>query len=1021
MKRALVILFSCLGMALSARAQSIKQFTVDDGLPSSNIYEVKQDRKGFYWISTDAGVVRYDGYSLKRMTGEFSKDIWWTYEDADDVIWSLSVGRELAYLSEDSVYTKKVTFADDEHKTSISKLFQDRFGYYWMIAGSMIFRFKDDEYSSIMYNRDLVDFSKGVVPLPMPTLHQEESGDIYLLTNYPITVWRADSLGAFNPVWIYQDTLLSAYSGFIKQKLGYPYTLPDLMNSMAENPWVLSEKERTFNDFNTTVIYHNHDSLYIIHNGFVRALLNGTTKDLGQLLPKEIMPKNHYRVIRLPGKYVFIQNSGNFMTDYSFNHLPEYDFLKNYNINTVYEDYEGSLWVSTTSQGLLFVTKDAVQVAQLSPANVNGSRVIGIHPSSNGSVWVGYNNGYLCHLSSDSLECFETDVIGTRDPNNILRDFRIIDNSLIAMVGHYELHEFHLNTDGQLARQAKLLGTFETTKTLNDSRSDKLYLQDYWGTSEVAMVSGDKTIISRIRRSRALAATVDEENDLIYISSYDGLYALSPSGDSIMLDESFLARKFNTGPGSTLWAVGRTSGVCLIDNRKARPIKALENTLVNDIDFEGDSVLWVATNEGAIMLERSSENNRFDIIRRLTLANGLPTNNVTAIYSDEEFIYVGTAEGFSRISKTVLNTQPVGHKVILTKAVSRGLDLGIADSYVLQPDYNSLEINYVYISPKSAGQILYYYKLDGIETEWQQTDETRIHYPFLPPGDYTFHLWAKDINGVPSSGEITLQVSVEEYWWKTTWFMALVISLVLTIVFFIFLSRFRRLRARDRERAEMDNRIAELKLNALQSQMNPHFVFNVLNSIQDGFINNNFEEANRNLSDFSKLMRLFLESSDDRYITIAKEIQLLRYYIELERMRLDNKFEFEFILDDNVDPEEFRIPTMLLQPIIENSILHGLRYKDGKGLLTVSFEFNEGGILMISIEDNGVGRKKSEEINKNRKKDHVSKATGIIKDRIEIINSSGNDRIDIQYIDLMEGEVAMGLRVELKLDLEINR
>jgi sensor histidine kinase YesM len=240
-------------------------------------------------------------------------------------------------------------------------------------------------------------------------------------------------------------------------------------------------------------------------------------------------------------------------------------------------------------------------------------------------------------------------------------------------------------------------------------------------------------------------------------------------------------------------------------------------------------------------------------------------------------------------------------------------------------------------------------------------------------------------------------------------------------MFALFLLRVRQLEKTQKERNELNNRIAELKLNALQSQMNPHFVFNVLNSIQDGYLNNDIMQANRYMSDFAKLMRLFLESSDEKYITLKKELELLSYYIELEKMRLDNKFEYEFIIDPEIDLEEVKLPTMLIQPIIENAIMHGLRYKEELGRLSVQISVTSETTMLIAIEDNGIGRSKSAEMNKKRLRDHESKASNIIRDRIDIINKSGTERIEMKYVDLFDGTTPTGTRVELMLDLEINR
>ncbi|MFT5280298.1 MAG: two-component system LytT family sensor kinase, partial [Bacteroidia bacterium] len=187
------------------------------------------------------------------------------------------------------------------------------------------------------------------------------------------------------------------------------------------------------------------------------------------------------------------------------------------------------------------------------------------------------------------------------------------------------------------------------------------------------------------------------------------------------------------------------------------------------------------------------------------------------------------------------------------------------------------------------------------------------------------------------------------------------------------------------------------------------------------FMNDDLWVANKHMTDFSKLMRLFLETSNDRHNLLVKEVQILTYYIELERMRLKSQFEIEFVIDDGIDQREVFLPSMLLQPIIENAILHGLRYKDENGSLTITIDQHNSGSLTIAVEDDGVGRKRSTEINAKRKGSHKSMASAIIYERVELLNSSSEDKIEMTIHDLEKDGKPAGTRVELNLDLEVNR
>tara|TARA_R110000737_G_scaffold352187_1_gene397177 strand:- start:385 stop:1914 length:1530 start_codon:yes stop_codon:yes gene_type:complete len=191
-----------------------------------------------------------------------------------------------------------------------------------------------------------------------------------------------------------------------------------------------------------------------------------------------------------------------------------------------------------------------------------------------------------------------------------------------------------------------------------------------------------------------------------------------------------------------------------------------------------------------------------------------------------------------------------------------------------------------------------------------------------------------------------------------------------------------------------------LALKSLRSQMNPHFIFNALNSVNNFIAKSDERSANRYLSDFSTLMRSVLENSDEDFIPLSKELELLELYTKLEHSRFADKFDYTIIVDDNIDIDAFQIPPMLLQPYIENAIWHGLRYRDDKGYLKLEIKQKDKQALEIVISDNGIGRKKSAEIKTQNQKKQKSKGMGNIKKRIEILNDMHKDKVDVVISDL---------------------
>ncbi|CAA0223640.1 two-component system-sensor histidine kinase [Tenacibaculum maritimum] len=205
-----------------------------------------------------------------------------------------------------------------------------------------------------------------------------------------------------------------------------------------------------------------------------------------------------------------------------------------------------------------------------------------------------------------------------------------------------------------------------------------------------------------------------------------------------------------------------------------------------------------------------------------------------------------------------------------------------------------------------------------------------------------------------------------------------------------------------------------LALKSMRSQMNPHFIFNALNSVNNFIALNDERSANRYLSDFSKLMRSVLENSEEDFIPLSKEIALLRLYVKLEHDRFKDKFEYSLFIDEKIQQDQYLIPPMLLQPYIENAIWHGLRYKKSKGLLEVSMKQQKEGYVEIVIKDDGVGREKSTALKTKNQLKQKSKGMSTIKKRITILNEMYQDVIDVKVADLFKNGEGTEIKVILK-------
>lgn len=214
---------------------------------------------------------------------------------------------------------------------------------------------------------------------------------------------------------------------------------------------------------------------------------------------------------------------------------------------------------------------------------------------------------------------------------------------------------------------------------------------------------------------------------------------------------------------------------------------------------------------------------------------------------------------------------------------------------------------------------------------------------------------------------------------------------------------------RQKQKANM-----QIKLQSLRTQMNPHFIFNSLNSVNNFISKNDERSANRYLSDFSKLMRTVLKNSDQDFVTLDTEIQTLKIYLELEHFRFGEKFDYSLEVADDIDAEHVKVPPMLIQPYIENAIWHGLRYKDQKGLLEVKF-YTENEQLFCTVRDNGIGREKSAELKTQHQKSYQSTGIQNTRERIELLNKMHGTKLQISIFDLSENGKPSGTMAKISI------
>jgi signal transduction histidine kinase len=411
-----------------------------------------------------------------------------------------------------------------------------------------------------------------------------------------------------------------------------------------------------------------------------------------------------------------------------------------------------------------------------------------------------------------------------------------------------------------------------------------------------------------------------------------------------------------------------------------------------------DESLWVGTDKG---LNKVELNKPGYPVTAYTSKDGLLSDIVNVVCATGPTIFVGTSAGLSVFDE---NKMQLGDecRVKVMAVFNAGINrISDTANLLLPVRENNIRFEFAGISYRSAGQIRYRYRLIGLDSGWRQTQDNYLDYPTLPAGRYEFQLQAVNRFGV---GSDILRVPFEAAtpFWNQLWFKILELAIFIAVTWLFISWRIRQVRRQQDQKAMQGRRMAELEHIALQAQMNPHFIFNCLNSIQQFVFDKDMMATNEYISSFARLIRATLNQSSRPFISVAEEMEYLSDYLSLEKMRFKNKMDFFIELGKEVEAGDLLLPPMLLQPYVENSVRHGLRHKaGGPGYIHIHFG-THGGRLVVTIRDNGIGRKKAMEYKTGEHIEYQSKGMSMTSARIQMINILYKSQIDVKVEDLQD-------------------
>lgn len=341
----------------------------------------------------------------------------------------------------------------------------------------------------------------------------------------------------------------------------------------------------------------------------------------------------------------------------------------------------------------------------------------------------------------------------------------------------------------------------------------------------------------------------------------------------------------------------------------------------------------------------------------------------------------------------------------------------------LQHNQNTIILQFGINNFEDPKNMVYAYKIQGhtnewVETGWSINNELNfLSINDLPPGNYTLLLRARTINENWRTQITTLEITVLAPFWQTWWFWTILISTLALLVFTFAQWRINAIRKSERKKIEHEKELLELEARALRAQMNPHFIYNCLNSMKALIQADHKTDAINYLTTFSKLIRTLFQHSDKRQITLYDELGTCQMYTKLEAMRLGEKLTYSFQIDPDVDLKSLMVPALIIQPFIENAIWHGVVPKDHGGRVDVTVEGNEHVIVCI-VEDNGIGRKLSKQHAPDPAMNHESRGVHLSQKRLDIQKILSETSADIEIIDKHDDNVSLGTKVIITFNLQ---
>lgn len=946
----------CLISSLTVFSQSayLQHFDTKSGLPSNNCFYTMQDSKGYIWIATDAGVSRFDGKVFETFSvndGLPDNQILQLKEDKSGKIWFLALNGQLSYFFNGKIYneTNHQLLKLLKFNAVIVSFFQDSKGRIWLGTNKntlVMYNGKSiTKYISADHDRQFIN----------TFIHEDQKGKIWAISNTSVRVMEGNTF----KVVPHQSLPLS-----YKTSLNLP---------------------------NNTMAYLDHKGLNI-------------RKGKEELFKVKISPEI---LNNDPGYFYTDQNLDLWISNgVGIHHIGKEGqtqrYLNNISSSQVIKDAKGNMWF-TTSNGIYMLPQANERLYVVNKSNGLSSDVVkSIAKDDRNRMWLGLDEAKINIIDLKNGQINKV-VLPDQKKYNIIKQLAF-DSLNQAM---------YFASDYGLGRINKIYQDKREMDFLKETNNSMFVIKSFSIASgknlALALSSGVVIIPDRERRFEFTSLSFKQGEDFfnnrsyrvfydqaqnLWFSNVNGLSQFSKGSlTNYFVKQPLLTKRINDIQElSDHTIVLATDGNGLIFMRNGRVLRVItqEDGLADNICkklFIKNDETWVVTNNG---INKVDFKNDQAVVESFGFTNSLLTDDVNCLFIGDKNAYFATNSGLVYFDINYSIHKNEAPKVYITSIVNNNNKLGMNHpDHILDPSNNSITFFYSAIDFQNKN-ILYRYRLKP-DAPWTETRSRRIEFSTLEPGAYVFELSAKSNN---SGWSTPAKVSfvLKAYFWQTTWFLVLVFLLAGLAFYKLAVVVTRRQKNKEQEQLLLKNKILMLEQRALQAMMNPHFVFNVMNSIQHYINTKDTNSANKVLTGFAKLIRKNLEICTRSFITLEEELDYLELYLSLEKKRFGDKLIYQIRVSPAIDKEETMVPSMILQPYIENAIWHGIMPKDEGGKIDILIDLKGPDHLIIKIIDDGVGIENSL---KDKKGEHLSKGMDLTKERIHLLNQVEANPIQI--------------------------